>query len=60
MLLAVTAVMLVFLYNSLVFNSFNPSLARSRLTHLASWKMIPSAVREPRVTVLTPWRMPTL
>ena len=26
----------------------------------ASWKMTPSAVRGPRVTVLTPWRMPTL
>ena len=25
----------------------------------ASWKMIPSAVRRPAVTVLTPWRRPT-
>jgi hypothetical protein len=24
-----------------------------------SWKMIPSAVRPPLVTVLTPWRIPT-
>ena len=26
----------------------------------ASWKITPSAVRQPAVTVLTPWRMPTL
>jgi hypothetical protein len=28
--------------------------------YLASWKMIPSAVRDPLVMVLTPWRRPTL
>ena len=40
---------------------------RSRASHRptrywdqrASWKMTPSAVLLPRVTVLTPWRMPT-
>ena len=28
--------------------------------YFASWKMIPSAVRDPLVMVLTPWRRPTL
>jgi len=27
--------------------------------YVASWKMIPSAVRSPPVSVLTPWRSPT-
>ena len=32
---------------------------RHRDHHRASWKMTPSAVRRPRVTVETPCRMPT-
>ena len=34
-------------------------LSRSARAHRASWKMTPSAVRRPAVTVETPWRMPT-
>ena len=33
---------------------------RAARAYLASWKMIPSAVRDPLVMVLTPWRRPTL